>query len=153
LAATIDNLTDVQAVAAVRQLSRRIFAAVPFDTVTASTSAGALKDITASAAATKIDPAQSVAVSRQLLRVFAQDPGLVPLVDEIVTDVQQDDSLFIETTLTLGLFVNLTMFMATAELAFKSGKLAIKKGSPAPAVQKTLVDGIASLARRTTSLP
>jgi hypothetical protein len=146
-------LTDVQAVAAVRQLSRRIFAAVPFDTVTASTSAGVLKDITASSAATKVDPAQSVAVSRQLLRAFAQDPGLVPLVDEVVTDVLEDDSLFIETTVTLGLFVNLTMFMATAELAFRSGKLAIKKGSAPPPVQKTLVDNIASLARKTTSLP
>ena len=148
MAATIDNLTDVQAVAAVRQLSRRIFAAVPFDTVTAGTTAIPLKGISSSAAATKVDPAASVAMSRQLLRAFAQDPGLVPLLDDVVTGVQQEDSLFIETTLTLGLFMNLTMFIATAELAFKSGKLTVKKGSLLPGAQTALVAGVADLAKR-----
>lgn len=148
----INSLTEVQVVAAVRQLNRRVFSDLPFDAVKAVTTASDLKGVSEGVAAVKLDPATSTAMSRQLLRAFAGDPALAPLVGEVVDAVQEDDSLFIETAIALGLLVNLTMFMASSELTFTTGKLTIKKGPVGADLVKTIVEPVVELIKKLPAL-
>jgi hypothetical protein len=146
--ARIHKLTDVQVVAAVRLLNRRVFVDLPFDTVKAATSAGELKGVPEQTAARKVDAATSVKLSRQLLRAFAEDPGLAPLVEDVVGAVEQDDALFVETAIALGVLVNLTMFMASSELSFKAGKFSIKKGRMSSNLVKTIIEPVVELIKK-----
>ncbi len=130
----INGLTDVQVVAAVRQLNRRVFSDLSFDAVKAATTAAGLKTVSKDAAATQLDSTASVRLSRQ------------------VEHVKKDDSLFIETAIAIGVLVNLTMFMASSELNFTSGKLAIHKGQVGADVVKLLVEPVLELIKKVPSV-
>jgi hypothetical protein len=151
-ATEIKGLTDVQVVAAVRQLNRRVFSDLSFDAVKAATTATGLKTVSKDAAATQLDSAASVKLSRQVLTAAASDPGLAPLVTEVINHVKQDDSLFIETAIAIGVLVNLTMFMASSELNFTSGKLSIHKGQVGADVVKLLVEPVLELIKKVPSV-
>ena len=146
--AAINELTDVQVVAAIRRLSRRVFSELPFDAVKAATSAGDLTRVPEALAAVKLDADTSLVMGRQLLRTFAADPSVAPLVSEVVEEVRHDDSLFIEAAIALGVLVNLTMFMASSELTFQAGGLTIKKGPVTADIIKAIVEPITELVRK-----
>jgi hypothetical protein len=88
-----------------------------------------LSGVTSGDPATRLPAHVSVDISRRLLLTLASDPATAPLVEEAWQEVEDDDSLFIEAIVALGLIANLTLFMATTRVKFKIGKLQIEKGA------------------------
>lgn len=148
LSTAIDGLDSVQTVNAVRELNRRVFSTISPETVKATTQASSLTNVPEGLRTATLDSETSVALSRQILHAFAADAALAPLVSAVVDQVQEDDSLFIETAIALGVLVNLTMLMASSELTFKTGNLTIKKGKVGTDLVKTIVAPIVELIKK-----
>jgi len=148
LSKAIDGLDSVQTVNAVRELNRRVFSTMSPETVRAATQASSLTSVPDALRTATLDSDTSVTLSRQLLHAFAADKALVPLVSAVVDQVQEDDSLFIETAIALGVLVNLTMVMASSELTFKTGSLTIKKGKVGTDLVKAIVEPIVELIKK-----
>ncbi len=86
-----------------------------------------LKDLDIDIMKQNIDPEQSVELARKLLTGFALDKDLSNLIIHNWEKIEKDDSLMIETIITLGILANLTLFMATTELEFEFKGIKIKK--------------------------
>ena len=74
-----------------------------------------------------IDPEQSVELTRKVLLGFASDDNLSDFILHNWEKIEKDDSLMIETIVTLGILANLTLFMVTTELEFEFKGIKIKK--------------------------
>ena len=148
LLTAIDDLSDVQAITAARQLGRRIFSAVTLDVLRPAAPAGELDAVPQATKNAKLDSTDSAGVSKHLLRAFAQDRALAPVVDEVVAEVCQDETLFIEHSIAVGEIVNLTMFMASSELEFKFRSGTIKKGVVSAAMLKTVLEPVVEVVKK-----
>ena len=144
----IDDLSDVQAVTAARQLGRRIFSAVTLDVLRPAPQAGELDAVPQVTMSAKLDSTDSAGASKHLLRAFAQDQALAPVVTEVVDEVRQDESVFIEHSIAVGEIVNLTMFMASSELEFKFRSGTIRKSAVSAAILKTVLEPIVEMVKK-----
>jgi len=148
LLTAIDDLSDVQAITAARQLSRRIFSAVTLDVLRPAAHVGDLDAVPQVTMSARLDSTDSAGVSKHLLRAFAQDHALAPVVTEVVDEVRQDESVFIEHSIAVGEIVNLTMFMASSELEFKFRNGTIKKSPVSAAMLKTVLDPVVEVVKK-----
>ena len=144
----IDDLSDVQAITAARQLSRRIFSAVTLDVLRPAAHVCDLDAVPQVTMSARLDSTDSAGVSKHLLRAFAQDHALAPVVNEVVDEVRQDESVFIEHSIAVGEIVNLTMFMASSELEFKFRSGTIRKGAVSAAMLKTVLEPIVEVVKK-----
>jgi len=144
----IDDLSDVQAITAARQLSRRIFSAVTLDVLRPAAHVCDLDAVPQVTMSARLDSTDSAGVSKHLLRAFAQDHALAPVVNEVVDEVRQDESVFIEHSIAVGEIVNLTMFMASSELEFKFRSGTIRKSAVSAAMLKTVLEPIVEVVKK-----
>lgn len=127
----VSKLSDIQVIKMVKQIEETIADAISPDELEEHADPGALKEVkgaTAGDAEQLLPPAVSLDVSRRVLLALASDPATAPLVEQAWAVVEEDDSLFIEAIIALGLIANLTLFMATTKVKFKVGTLEIDKG-------------------------
>jgi len=141
----VQTLDSVQAVSLLKRLNQIIFGAVTYQEIQDHLPAGIdelklLENLDVQAKKQYLDPKTSVELSRQLLMEFARDEALAPVVIKAWDDIREDDSLFIETIIALGLIANLTLFMATTDLEFTVGQLRIKKPPAPPALVKAVLN-------------
>ena len=144
----IDDLSDVQAITAARQLSRRIFSAVTLDVLRPAAHVCDLDAVPQVTMSARLDSTDSAGVSKHLLRAFARDHALAPVVTEVVDEVRQDESVFIEHSIAIGEIVNLTMFMASSELEFKFRSGTIRKSAVSAAMLKTVLEPIVEVVKK-----
>jgi len=144
----IDELSDVQAVTAARHLGRRIFSVVTLDVLRPAPPAGELDAMPSVTKSARLDSTDSAGISKHLLRAFAMDRALAPVVTEIVDEVRRDESVFIEHSIVVGEVVNLTMFMASSELEFKFRNGTIKKGPISAAMLKTILEPVVEVVKK-----
>ena len=127
----VQDIDDVQAVMMLKQIYQDIFTVIPLKEIKQNVeyqgSVSMLKDLDIDIMKQNIDPEQSVELTRKVLKGFALDKDLSNLVIHNWEKIEKDDSLMIETIITLGLLANLTLFMATTELEFEFKGIKIKK--------------------------
>lgn len=127
----VSRLSDIQVIKMVKQIEETIADAISPDELEEHADPGALKEVksaTAGDAEQLLPAAVSLDVSRRVLLALASDQATAPLVEQAWVVVEEDDSLFIEAIIALGLIANLTLFMATTRVKFKVGALEIDKG-------------------------
>ncbi len=139
----VAGLTDVQVVTLLKQLNRDLYQVVPFREVESrlldNAPVESLHNLDLAAKKAALDPETSVAASRQILTAFASSEELAPVVQAAWEEIRDDDSLFIETIVAVGLVANLTLFMATTEIEFKWKGLTIRKKTADASVVKEVV--------------
>lgn len=137
------NLDDVQATMMLKQIYQDVFKAVPLEHVKQRVEykgcLAMLQDIGTDVLKQNIDPEQSVALTRKVLKGLALDRDLSGLIMDSWERVKKDDSLVVETIITLGLIANLTLLMATTELKFEIRGIKVnKKGASAEQIKAVL---------------
>lgn len=129
----VKNLDDVQAVKMLKQIYRDIFKSIPYEkikqNVEGKESVSILRKLDPDIMKQNIDPDHSVELTRNMLLCFAGDKNLSALVIDAWKKVENDDELMIGMIITLGIIVNLTLFMATSEVEFEFKGAKIKKGT------------------------
>ncbi|UWZ85249.1 hypothetical protein [Occallatibacter riparius] len=128
----VQRLDGVQSISLLKRLNQKLFGAVTYTEVqahlpTGSSELNILQNLDGQTKRESLDSNTSVELARQVLIAFACDKALAPVLVQAWEEIKSDDSLFVETIITLGLIANLTLFMATTQLEFKVGNLAIKK--------------------------
>jgi predicted nucleic acid-binding protein len=127
----VQNLDDVQAVMMLKQIYQDIFTKISLKEINQhidnQESVSMLKNLDVDDLKQNIDPEQSVELTRKVLLGFASDENLSDLILHNWEKIEKDDSLMIETIVTLGLLANLTLFMATTELEFECKGIKFKK--------------------------
>lgn len=150
----IENLDDVQSVKILKQIYKDIFKAIPFDEVKRSAgnnqSVSLLCNLDTDMMRQNFEPEQSLDFTKKMLLAFAGDENLSWLVINAWEKVENDDSLMIETIITLGLIANLTLFMATTELEFEIKGVKIKKEKASPEQIKAVISPITEFVKRIT---
>jgi predicted nucleic acid-binding protein len=127
----VQNIDDVQAVMMLKQIYQDIFTKISLKEINQhidnQESVSMLKNLDVDDLKQNIDPEQSVELTRKVLLGFASDENLSDLILHNWEKIEKDDSLMIETIVTLGLLANLTLFMATTELEFECKGIKFKK--------------------------
>jgi hypothetical protein len=148
----IQNLDDVQSVKMLKQIYKDIFKAIPFDEVKRSAgdneSVSLLCNLDTDMMRHNFEPEQSVDLTKNMLLAFAEDENLFWLVINAWEKIENDDSLMIETIITLGLIANLTLFMATTEAEFEIKGVKIKKGIANAEQIKAVLSPLVELIKR-----
>ena len=150
----VENLTNVQAVSLLKQLNRNLYMAVPYKEVAKHFLEGlsdvqTLKGLDVETRKTQLDPEASIRATKQVLMFFAKDPVLASALVQAWDEIQTDDSLFIESIITIGLLANLTLFVATTEIEFKIGNVHFKKTRADANMLKETLGAITSIAKVT----
>lgn len=139
----VDGLNDVQVVAMVKRIGANLAGALPRERLTAAPEvANDVAVLTGADPRTMLDPVVSVQASRRLLEALAADPGTAALILQAWAEVEQDDSLFIETIVALGLIANLTLFLATSDIKVKVKGIEIKKSRASADVIRAVLEPI-----------
>lgn len=149
----VDNLSEVQTVKLASHLYQSIYKAVPYKTVTESLvtnidEVAYIRGLDKETKKHRLDSGQSVEAAKLLLSSFANDDTLAPVLINAWEEVKQDDSLFIEAIIAVGLLANLTLFMASSEIEMEIGGVKIKKGKPSLDVLKAVLEPITELIKR-----
>lgn len=95
-----------------------------------------------------LSPQESIQMTMHVLRTIALDDTLAPVILQAWDEIKDDDGLFIEAIIAVGLIVNLTLFMATSDIEFKAGGLSIRKGRADAQTIKTLVEPITEMVKK-----
>ncbi|UCE07831.1 MAG: hypothetical protein JSW07_07310, partial [bacterium] len=96
----------------------------------------------------KFNATDSVVLAKQILRGFARDKQMSSLVLAAWEDIKDDDKLFIETILAVGLVVNVTLFMASSEIEYSDGKLSFKKGKADANMLKSIMEPVIEMVKK-----
>lgn len=149
----VDSLSDVQAMSLIKELYRNIYRNVNYTEVTENLSAGGpaidvLKNSNNQVKKSNLGTEDSVLVTRRILLAFAQDEQLAPVLINTWDDIKDNDDLFVETILALGLVVNLTLFLASSDIKYKDGRFSFHKKEVKPEALKTVVEPITELVRK-----
>ncbi|MGA1840192.1 MAG: hypothetical protein ACMUIU_06155 [bacterium] len=150
--AIVENLTDVQAISLLKKLYRDLFKTVPYQEMLKSLADGVeevdyLQNLDVNMKKQNLSPEKSVEATKHVLLTFAQNEDFAPLLVQIWEEIKNDDSLFIEVIITVGLIVNLTLFMAS-EIELNVGGLTIKKGKVSNEKLKTIMEPVTELIKR-----
>jgi hypothetical protein len=151
--AIIENLTNVQAISLLRQLNRNLFTAVPYKDVQENLDKELeeielLKTLDLETKKQNLDSKSSVEITKFILMAFAKDIDFAPALVQAWDEIKDDDALFIETIVAVGLIVNLTIFMATSEIEFKIGNLKLKKGKADAGILKEIMKPVVEIIKR-----
>lgn len=95
--------------------------------------------------------AESIAISRKLLEVLAQDPAISPLVEQAwdtYSGMTLDTS---KTILSTALAAVMVIFAATSEAEFKVGDATFKKEAASPELVQAIVAPITEIAKAVSS--
>ena len=149
----VESLSDVQATSLIRQLYRNIYKAVPYQKMLDNLPIGidhvdTLKTLDQEVKKKQLNAPDSVTLAKHILRAFASDGQLSPLVLAAWEEIKDDDKLFIETIIAVGLVVNVTLFMATSEIEFKDGKFIFKKGKADADILKSIIEPVTELVKK-----
>ncbi len=148
----VQNLDDVQAVMMLKYIYQDIFRAVPFEEVKQNVqdreTISQIDKLSTDVMKQSIDAEQSVELTRNMLLCFAKDENLSNLVTDAWERVYNDDSLIIETIITVGLIANLTLFMATTEVEFEFKGIKIKKMSASGEQIKAVLNPLTELIKK-----
>lgn len=149
----VESLSDVQATSLIEALYRNIYKSVNYLEVTehlpvAEPAIQMLRNSDNRVKKSKLGSGDSTLVTRRILQAFAQDEQLAPVLMNSWDDIKENDDLFVETILALGLVVNLTLFLATSDIKYKDGKYSFHKKEANPEALKTIVEPLTELIRK-----
>jgi hypothetical protein len=99
----------------------------------------------------ELTDAESVAISRQFLKVLAQDPAISPLVEqawETYSGMTLDAS---KTILSTALAAVMIIFAATSEAEFRVGDATFKKEAASPELVQAIIAPMTEIAKAVSS--
>ncbi len=148
----VEGLTNVQAISLLKQLYRDLYKAVPYQHVkdhllTSVDGVEMLRDVDLDTRKQYLDSTTSVKTTRHLLMAFARDDNLGSVLIQSWQKIKSDDSLFIEEAITVGLLVNLTLFMTSTNVEYKDRKLSFRY-NPDVRILETILSPITELIKR-----
>jgi hypothetical protein len=148
----VNQLSPVQAAAMVKRINREVSKAIPQDAlVPAAGNTPGIDEIASLDPETRVinlESAASQELSRGVLHALASDPATAPLIIQAWEAIRDDDSLFIETVVALGLIANLTLFVATTDVDLKVGGLTIRKRRPKADIVRAVVEPLVELVKK-----
>ena len=154
----VENITNVKAISLLKQLNRNLYTAVPYKDVQANLAKELeeielLNTLDLETKKQNLDPESSVEVTKIILMAIAKDNDLAPALVQTWNEIKNDDSLFIETIIAVGLIVNLTIFMATSDIEFNVGGLHLRKGKADAGVLKEIMKPVVELIKKMPAIP
>lgn len=152
----VENLNEAQAASLLKQLHQDIFQAIPYSEVlNAIESSGkiqTLKDVEPEIKKKTLDADTSIGMAKDILTIFSRDKDLSPILVSAWDKIKDQDNLFIGAVLSVGLVVNLTLFMVSSEIDYSDGKLSIKKRQVNADVLKAIIEPVTALIKKIPSL-
>lgn len=146
----VERLNSVQTISLLKRLNQILYGAVSYKDVQAHLPSDVddvilLEKLNPEMKKRNLDPKTSVELARHVLMAVAQDKALGPILVQAWDEIREDDSLFIETIVAVGLIVNLTLFMATSKMELRFGKQAITKEMASPDLLTALLSPVKDL--------
>lgn len=153
----VKGLSDLQTISLLKQLYGDIFKAVPFNEIEAHLPSDMeeikiLFAIDREVKKKNLASSESVEGAQKILMAFAQDENLAPILMQAWNEIKDDDSLFIEAIIAVGLLANLTIFIASSDIEFNIGKLKVKKHKTNANVVKEVLKPVIELIIKNNSL-
>lgn len=150
----VENLSNVQAISLLKRLNQMLYTAVTPQQVTSSVDSSIkgvdlLSELPLERKKENLTPEDSVRTAKYVLRSFALDDALAPALIQAWKEIKDDDGLFIEAIVAVGLIANLTLFLATSDIEFKIGGLHIKKKPADPETVKAVIEPISEMIKKT----
>jgi hypothetical protein len=149
----VKGLSDLQTISLLKQLYGDIFKAVPFNEIEAHLPPDMeeikiLFAIDREVKKKNLASSDSVEGAQKILMAFAQDENLAPILMQAWNEIKDDDSLFIEAIIAVGLLANLTIFIASSDIEFNIGKLKVKKHKTNANVVKEVLKPVIELIKK-----
>jgi hypothetical protein len=142
----VESIDDVQAVSLLKKLNRTVFEAVQFDdlkkNIISIDGIDQIGSLTLEQKKTNLDSDQSGMLTRNILTAFANDAQLAPLLVQCWEEIENDDAMFVEAVIALGLVANLTLFLATTNLKVKFKNVDIEKKAADPDIIREVLTPI-----------
>jgi hypothetical protein len=142
----VESIDDVQAVSLLKKLNRTVFEAVQFDdlkkNIISIDGIDQIGSLTLEQKKTNLDSDQSGMLTRNILTAFANDSQLAPLLVQCWEEIENDDAMFVEAVIALGLVANLTLFLATTNLKVKFKNVDIEKKAADPDIIREVLTPI-----------
>ncbi|NIM12811.1 MAG: hypothetical protein GTO45_11955 [Candidatus Aminicenantes bacterium] len=149
----IEGLNNVQMVSLLKELNRTIYKSVTYQNVVDNLPGEdvgilALRDLGLETKKTKLIPEDSITAAKEILLGFAQVEDLAPILIAAWENIKNDDKMFIETIVAVGLLVNVTLFMASTEIKYEDGKFSFIKKTTPPKILSAIMQPINTLVKK-----